>query len=163
MILFFLGLNFIRLRGRDVAQHPLIALQNALILGTIGGLVWVFVGPAMTDFFSLQKTFYLLPFFMAGYVWNAIEKGGEIPSATSRVSEKVSAVVILVCLLLLGFVFANGDVVFSGVTRRGISVFSGIFAAILFSLSHPKAKSLLGSVTGLMPSICSMSFSRLLL
>lgn len=129
----FLLLNFFAMRKADRSEYQTIANMNAIGLGVLGAYIHIFQFPYVTQFLSIQKAFYLMPFFMSGYLFGQVS---EVYASRVKLGSKVLAALLIGGFVGLGWTMVDGGNGFETVTRRAICVPVGILTALcLFTLA----------------------------
>ncbi|WP_319495777.1 acyltransferase [uncultured Cohaesibacter sp.] len=129
----FLLVNYCAMRRADRREFQSIANMNAIGLGVLGAYIHVFQFPYVTQFLSLQKAFYLMPFFMSGYLFGQV---AQVYAVRVKLGQKALAALILGGFIGLGFAMVDGGNGFETATRRAVCIPVGILTALsLFTLA----------------------------
>nr|WP_321457735.1 acyltransferase [uncultured Cohaesibacter sp.] len=137
MMALFLLVNYFSMKHAQPKEYQSIANMNALGLGILGAVVLTFMFPGVTAILSIQKVFYLLPFFMAGYLLGQVL---HTVRQRTRPIHKVIAFVLLVNLVIWGWVLSVGGYSYESVARRAICIPIGILTALSLFVLAPKVR-----------------------
>nr|WP_321463317.1 acyltransferase [uncultured Cohaesibacter sp.] len=137
MMTLFLTVNYFAMRGAKPEDYQSIANMNALGLAILGTIVFVFQFHAAPMLFSIHKSFFLMPFFMAGYLF------GQVAGAVHRWADptrKWIAFALIFDFFLLGWSMVDGGTGFETIAKRAICVPVGILAALSIFIIAPRMR-----------------------